>query len=315
MLTTTIIVVAFHSDDWIRACITSLAKASKKKKHLVVVDNSGNSLLSEQNYDAFDCEIIATPFPMGFAEANNYALVHASRLEDCVLFLNQDTKSTRGWLDACLAIMHENPGLAILSPKIRNYENDSWDPNFISCLSDEQISRLDALKGHGFDIVPRVPAPAMIVRSKMLMKVGPFDPIYGSYYEDYDLCLRVARAGGEIGYSNRAVILHYSGSASNTDGRRRLKSKQAIRNRIIYTARSQAGTRIPYLVRMLTYDFIRRLIRAVLGRKQAQPVLVILSAYYDLLAISGRLLFRRRDKKMWIDYLDSISWHSVGCNR
>lgn len=314
-MTTTIVLVAYHSDDWIEACITSLATASKNKLHLVLVDNSGNTQLNNQNYNAFDCEIIHTPFPMGFAEANNYALVNASHIEDCVLFLNQDTKSTSGWLDVCIETMQDNPGLAILSPLIRNYEGNSWDPNFVSCLSDEQIDCIDSTESGDLVMLVRVPAPAMIVRSNVLTKVGPFDPIYGSYFEDYDLCLRVARAGGIIGYTKRAVIFHYSGSSSNADNRKNLKIQQAIRNKIIYTARTKTRSRALYCIRAFTYDFIRRLIRGIFMRKKSQSVLIILKAYYDLVSIAGRLLLRKRDEEMWIKYLESIDWRSVECRR
>ncbi len=88
-----VILVAYYGDKWLPDCINSLQQSSAERLHLVLVDNTGNTILDDLDFTGFDYEVISTPHPMGFAEANNYALSHASYLEKFVLFLNQDTVS------------------------------------------------------------------------------------------------------------------------------------------------------------------------------------------------------------------------------
>ena len=100
-MTCSVVLIAYHGDRWLPACLQSLAQASAQPPHLVLVDNDGNSTISELDLSPFDIEVLCTPRPMGFAEANNFALTNASHLEETVLFLNQDTISPAGWIDIC----------------------------------------------------------------------------------------------------------------------------------------------------------------------------------------------------------------------
>lgn len=306
-----IILVAYFGDAWLPKCLESLKEASTSTLHLVLVDNSGNEGLKRLNRSSFHNEDHNTPRPLGFAEANNYSLANLKEWHEYTLFLNQDTVSQPEWIDRCLSALESNPELAAISPLIRNYDDTGWDPSFLDCLSPEQQKLLEC-RGQLPPVLftEHAPAPALIVRSSVLQTIGPFDPIYGSYYEDYDLCARIAKTGAHIGFCSRARIQHFSGSATTDESRRAKRMRQIIRNRNIYKIRYDSGSRIINFFRLLVADFPKRITRSVLQTPSSQPTRIVLTAYLDLIKISPRLLSSKRDRKQFKKYLESISWNN-----
>lgn len=310
-----VVLVAYYADKWLPDCIKTLADASADKIHLLLVDNAGNSIINDLDVSRFDCEIIDTPRPMGFADANNYALMHASRLEEVILFLNQDTLNSPGWIDACTTCMKDHPEIGALSPLIKTYEWDKWDVDFLAFVERSgqlvQLDNLDNPAQNWFD-VDDAPAPALLVRKDVLGQIGPFDPIYGSYYEDMDLCLRIRRIGFSIGFHTSASIAHYNGSTTTTREKELKRARQIIRNSTIYKLREKGDARLPLALKTLLLEFPRRLLRGVLRTSSSKPPSVVLKAFGDLLRLSGRLVSARKDKTLWLKYLQDHGWpHAI----
>lgn len=304
-----VILIAYQGDRWLPDCLDTLSEASTRPLHLVLVDNAGNKIIDDLDLSAFDAEVLSTPRPMGFAEANNFALVEASRLEDTVLFLNQDTISPPGWIDECVRALETHARLAAVSPCIRTYEDDGWDPSFLTCLSEEQEAALkaDALPQEVV-VTQNAPAPALLVRTDVLEKTGPFDPVYGSYYEDYDLCRRIREQGYAVGFCRDARLRHFSGGSTTTEEQERRRMRQVIRNRVLYELREGKEPRWRAALGRFLWDFPYRLARGLVGTSSSQPPTVTLKAYGDLLRIGRRVVSSSHDEAKWREYLDELGW-------
>lgn len=306
-----VIIPAYFGDAWLPECIATLAQASRQRLHLILVDNHGNTCINSLNLSAFDAEILRCPRPMGFADANNFALLHSSGIGDCVLFLNQDIRSTPGWLDTCLAYMEENPSIAALSPLILDYDLENPETWFLECAARSEAFTRGLREGKstdGFFPVPLVPAAALLVRSDSLLASGPFDPLYGSYYEDYDLCQRLARQGGVLGICGSARVGHYSGSASNSPEAEIRRGRNVLRNRVIHETRHGSSSRPMCLLRHLLIEAPRQCLRALLRRPGAKPLRAVLSAHAALLRLLPRLVSAQRDAAAWQECLRELDW-------
>ena len=311
-MSVSVILVAYYGDSWLPDCLGTLPFASRERLHLVLVDNAGNEGLDALDLSRFDVEVVRTPRPMGFAEANNHALVHAGRLDEHVLFLNQDTISPPGWIDGCLAALAADPTLAAVSPCVRTYDAEGWDPAFVACLPDGvgPDDAFDAGAAGEAVGVPAVPAPALLMRTDVLRRTGPFDPIFGSYYEDYDLCRRVRALGYTVGFARAAAVRHFSGSATSDEAKRLRRERQLLRNRAILALREAEGSRAGALLRHAA-GIPRRLGRALAGTASAQRPASVLGAQADLLRVAPRLLSAERDAAAWQAYLDELGWSRV----
>ena len=314
MISVSIILIAYHGDQWLPRCLDSLRQACAGDCEVILVDNGGNSGL-EAYGELWNVQLIKTPRSLGFAEANNYALVHGGTGGNAVCFLNQDTVSGVGWLDACVELLESRSDIGAVMPLITNYDGTAWDEAFGTCA--RAAPRLAARLAEGlqadlsdlpeFVAVPEITAAAMVVRTEALLKAGPFDPIYGSYYEDYDLCRRIAAAGYQVGICTRGRVGHFGGSVTNSAAAYRRRARQIYRNRVIYAARWQWSSRLGGLLRQVLLRFPRDLARAALGRSNT-PFMSLLQAYGDIACLAPCLLSPRRDQRQWQADLAALGW-------
>ena len=296
-----VIVVGYNSEEWLSPCLSSLSQASRNRLQLCFVDNLNNPGFHSMDLSAFDVEVLQTDEPLGFAAANNMAIQRSEFESDFTVFLNQDTVSCPGWIDSCAECFHGRPDLGIVSPGLRTYDLADWEPNLLSCLRESSRSLDDG--SHEVVELRSVTAAAMMIRTDVLRRVGPFDPLFGSYYEDNDLCRRVRNAGYRIAVCPDARVGHFSGSVTSTPEAEVRRSRLLIRNRLIHAVRESPDRRLRVLARACFYTLPVNLVRGLLRTESSQPVSAVLGAHWDLLKVADRLISRRRDETCWQQFL------------
>ena len=306
---TTILLVGYDSEKWLDKCLSSLASASHQKLQLCFVDNKNNPTLKTLDLSPFSVEILKTPKPLGFADANNFGIQQTHFKSDYTVFLNQDTVSTDGWIDRCVKCFEDDSQLGILSPGLRTYDLSEWEPNLLACVKESgtsiELQNESAIELHN------VTAAAMVIRTEVLHKVGPFDPIFGSYYEDYDLCRRVRNAGCKVAVCPAAQVGHFSGSVTSTPAAEKRRTRAIARNRLIHHVREHSGDRLSVLAKHLFYALPLNLIRGLLRTSSSQPISATLGAQWDLVKIAGRLVSERRDHEQWKHFLSEFRAHTA----
>ncbi|MGB0578229.1 MAG: glycosyltransferase family 2 protein [Limisphaerales bacterium] len=297
---TSIIVVGYHGKEWIKPCLDSLVESFEQPEHVCLVDNSGNEGAIPETLDGCRYTLLKTDQPLGFAEANNFALEELDAPERYICFLNQDTLSRPGWIQRCAELLDENPEIGAVTPMLFAFGWELMNPNFYACMkaNPELLELVDAgqeLKP--YYEVPNIPAAAMVIRSSVLAKVGPFDPVFGSYFEDFDLCCRVRQAGYQVGVCTTAEVAHYDSitDAHINNARNRRRQMLILRNKSIMDLREAGTARFVPLCRQFVSVFPRQLFRRLLGRPGAKSLRAIIKAYAGLLALSWRLLSAKRD--------------------
>lgn len=313
-----IILVAHRADRWLPACIASLRASLEYPIRLVLVDNGGNTCIDSLDLTGFDAMVLRCERPMGFAEANNFALLNGSLDSEFVCFLNQDTISREDWLSACIGVLRADESIGAVMPLIENYEATAWDEAFLTCCRatpalHERLSRGVFARTDDFPPfmeIPEITAAAMVVRTEALLKAGPFDPIYGSYYEDYDLCRRIAQAGYKVGICTRGRVGHFGGSVTTDRRTYARRARWIARNRVIYAARWKWRNRTWGLATYAAWEMPWRTARSLLGRSQI-PLRSLLLAQLDLLRLGRRLASANYDRRCWSDYLRTVGWPNV----
>jgi N-acetylglucosaminyl-diphospho-decaprenol L-rhamnosyltransferase len=310
---TTIYIIGYEGDRWLPDCIATLRQASAGPVSLVLIDNYKNPCIPELDLDAFvDARVVKTPRRMGFADAHNFGVLEVPPKTETAVMLNQDTLSGEEWLDRCVACFEEDERLGALCPATRTYEWNGWDVAFLACAKkNDEFTTLEnegeARRGHYFE-VPEVPAAAMMVRTSAMQNLGLFDPVFGSYYEDFDLCRRYGRAGWKVGICPSAKLAHYSGSVTSTPEAERRRTRLLLRNRLIQSMREAGPRRFGALARHLIGKVPRNLVRGMLRTPSSQPVSATLGAHWDFLKVVERMLSEKRDIRAWEAYLENVGW-------
>ena len=205
-----VIIVSYNTADLLDRCISSLEADESVEKEIFVVDNASNDGSADQTKKLHPkVHLIENIENRGFSAANNQALPRC--LGDFVLFLNPDTEVVPGALSKATAYMKETPhvglaGFKILNPDGTVQESISWRYPGEKYASGDLPTSLPGK-------IACVLGAAMIAGRDFIVQLGGFDEDYFLYGEDEDLCLRVRKAGKELGYMEDACIVHLGGQS------------------------------------------------------------------------------------------------------
>ena len=308
-----IIIAAFRCERWIEKCLDSLINSIDSRHHIYVVDNGENNGTVPDTLPFANYTVLKTENTLGFAEANNYALVRLGRGFDYFCFLNQDTISSPGWLDCCIECMESDRTIGAVMPMETLYDGTGIDPACDDCLK-MSTSTTNITTSFGetkVALTPQITAAAMVARADLIAQVGPFDPVFESYCEDYDLGDRIASTGHVLGICHGPNIAHYSGSASSNPKARVRREALSLSNRALLRCRRQHSGRWWLAAKYLCCGLPRRIAAAALGRPGAPTLEAVYIGYSRLAKILPRMFSAKTDQIHFNRYLCDIGWGKV----
>jgi len=207
-----IIIVSYNTADLIGNCLDSILANDDLSMEAFVVDNGSNDesvVLVKTKYPAV--HIIANANNLGFATANNQVLPMCNGRY--ILFLNPDTDAQPDSLTNMISYMDANPRVGLAGAKIINPDRTSqWSVSYKYPGHKYAGNELSDLPGN----IACVLGASMIGRSELIKEIGGFDEDFFLYGEDQDLCLRIRKAGHEIGYIDSAPVVHIGGQSERS---------------------------------------------------------------------------------------------------
>jgi GT2 family glycosyltransferase/2-polyprenyl-3-methyl-5-hydroxy-6-metoxy-1,4-benzoquinol methylase/Flp pilus assembly protein TadD len=212
-----IIILAWNQLAHTRACLESLQQHTPEPHEVILVDNGSTdgtpAYLREQARLHPHYTVILNRANRGFAAGNNQGLRLATG--KTVLFLNNDTVLTEGWLGRLLAVLEDHAETGIVGP----VTNCVSGPQLIAPVAYENLAGLQdfaaqwAEQNEGKSIeINRVVGFCLLARRAVIDRIGGLDEQFGSgNFEDDDFCIR-ARACGFKARVARAAFIHHAGS-------------------------------------------------------------------------------------------------------
>jgi len=214
-----IIIPTFNNLPLTRSCLESLAKTPATTQfETIVVDNAstdGSAEFLREQEKAGGIRLIINLRNEGFARACNQGAqaAHGSRL----LFLNNDTKVTPGWLDAMIQAARR-PHVGIVGAKLLYADGRIQHAGigFINDIPDHphRHAPADAAEANQFRELDMVTGACLLIQRELFIQLAGFDETYRNGVEDIDLCLRARAAGRKIVYEPRAVVYHLEGQSA-----------------------------------------------------------------------------------------------------
>jgi N-acetylglucosaminyl-diphospho-decaprenol L-rhamnosyltransferase len=204
----TAIVVAFDSAHALPDCLGALGREGVPA---VVVDNAsqdGSADVAER----LGARVIRNPRNEGYGRANNRGAAVADG--DFLLIVNPDIVLDPDAVAALLAAAARYPDAGLLAPRI--VEPDGrvfFQPrSLLSPYLPNPVGRLSLPEG---DVcAPFLSGACFLIRRALFLELGGFDPNIFLFYEDDDLCRRVADAGHALVHVHGAVARHGRGRSS-----------------------------------------------------------------------------------------------------
>jgi N-acetylglucosaminyl-diphospho-decaprenol L-rhamnosyltransferase len=296
-----IVIVNWNTGEHLRACLDSIASASKDRftlERVTVVDNDSRDGSVDDLTAALPLEIIRNRDNRGFAAACNQGAraIHT----DYVLFLNPDTRLFADTLDTTIAYMESAHavdigicGVEVLGDAATPIISCSRFPTLRVFIG--KMTGLDAVVPSVFPphhlppsetgksrVVDQVIGAFYLVRGDLYAALGGFDERYFVYFEDVDFALRARDNGARTFFLKEARVFHVGGGSSDQIPATRLY--YSLASRITYARRHWPQWQANTLVALIfTVELIARLGRAAF-RRSATDLRATVAGYARLLA-------------------------------
>ncbi len=328
-----VIILNFNGLEDTRVCLLSVLKTKYPRIKIYLVDNG--SYDNEANIlkrEFTDKRIIFKRFNknFGFAGGNNKILKEIKT--DYVVLLNNDTETTRNWLEELITVAESDKYIAVCQPKIKSfYQRQYFEYAGAAGGYLDKLGYPYARGRIGFHLekdedqynkVKEIfwgSGTCILIRSKVLLKSGLLPEDFFFYHEETDLCWRIKGLGYKIVFCPDSVIYHKGGGASNKEMKKRIYFVH--RNALLLIARNLSVRKLIWIMPLrVILDWFSGLFYLMNGKPQFLMSLLKahVSFFYHL---SGVIRYRKKmRKKMLVNvenlmFPTSIFWEYFVNNR
>jgi GT2 family glycosyltransferase/glycosyltransferase involved in cell wall biosynthesis len=264
-----IVIPVYNKIAYTSACLRSLAQhAGSIPFEVIVVDDGSTDRTAQRLADVAGIRHVRNADNLGFIGSCNAGAAIARG--DYVLFLNNDTIVTAGWLEALMRCIEDAPRAGLVGAKLVYPDGRLQEAGGIvfNDGSGWNVGRFENPADARFNFrreVDYCSGAAIVLRRDLFNRLGTFDARYTpAYYEDTDLAFAVRAAGLKVVYEPASTVVHFEGITSGTDTASGAKRYQAV-NREKFVAKWAAalasqpapGTPIP---RAATHRAVKRVL-------------------------------------------------------
>jgi N-acetylglucosaminyl-diphospho-decaprenol L-rhamnosyltransferase len=232
-MTLSIIIVNYNVKYFLEQCLCSVTKAiNKRETEIFVVDNNSTDGSLEYLQPKFpQVKFISNTKNVGFAKANNQALLKASG--KFILFLNPDTIVAEDSFEKCISFLALNKNAGAVGVRmidgsgfyLKESKRGFPSPWVSFCKLSGLIylfpqSKIFAkyylghLKENENNPVDVLSGAYMMVKKEVLDNIGGFDEQFFMYAEDIDLSYRIQKANYFNYYLAETTIIHFKGEST-----------------------------------------------------------------------------------------------------
>jgi N-acetylglucosaminyl-diphospho-decaprenol L-rhamnosyltransferase len=224
-----VVVVTYYPGDFLSDFLRSLPEASSTPLAVTVVDNGSMDGSVERVSADPGVELVESGRNLGYGGAANLGVAHAT--EEWVLVVNPDITFEPGAIDALLTVAERWPRSGALGPRIHTADGMLYP-------SARDLPSLGRGIGHAAfgwvwpsnpwtasyrrergtpveGVVGWLSGACLLLRREAFAAVGGFDEGYFMYFEDTDLCERLAAAAWDVVYAPSATVVHHGGHATS----------------------------------------------------------------------------------------------------
>ncbi len=227
------IIVPAHGElDMTLRCLESIAAARGSVPYeVIVVDDGSDPPLTEPLGRIQGLQMRRNLDQKGFVDAANRGAEAASG--HYLLFLNNDTLVTDGWLDALWRRAHDaqvglvGAQLIAIDGSVQEAGGIIWRDG--TATNYGRGSHPDAPEVSYSREVDYCSGACLLVARELFEELGGFDRTYApGYYEDVDLAFAVRKRGLTVQYESSARVYHEEGGTAGTDPRHGMKQHQEL---------------------------------------------------------------------------------------
>jgi O-antigen biosynthesis protein len=215
------------------ACLRSLARhAPQASFEVIVIDDASPDDSANVLANVTGMRLLRNETNLGFVASCNAGA--AAARGEFLLFLNNDTQVTPGWLDALLRCFSERADCGIAGSRLVYPDGRLQEAGGLvfadgSCWTTGRFESRDAAEFRYRRATDYVSGAALLIRREVFARVGGFDRRYApAYYEDADLGFAVRELGLRVYYEPASTVIHCEGISAGTNLDSGMKRYQLI---------------------------------------------------------------------------------------
>ena len=228
-----IIIPVYNKVAYTLACLRSLGEhAGRVPFEVIVVDDGSSDATPERLAGVGGIRALRNAENLGFIGSCNAGAAEAQG--EYVLFLNNDTVVTAGWLDTLVRCIEQAPQAGLVGAKLVYPDGRLQEAGGIvfDDASGWNYGRFEEPDDPRYSFrreADYCSGAAILLRRDLFVKLGRFDTRYTpAYYEDTDLAFAVRAAGLKVYVEPASVVVHFEGITSGTDTGSGIKRYQVV---------------------------------------------------------------------------------------
>jgi GT2 family glycosyltransferase/glycosyltransferase involved in cell wall biosynthesis len=211
-----IIILTYNNLDYTRQCVESIFEKTAYPEYEILIVDNGSQDGTLEYLDAIDAkqknlQVIRNEENLGFARGNNQGA--QSAIGEYLVFLNNDTVVTHGWLVRLVELLQDQ-SIGMVGPVTNSASNEAKISVTYETIDDlDQFAQeyTQVHNGETFEIRALAFFCAAL-RKDTFNQIGPLDERYRlGMFEDDDYALRVKQSGYKIICTEDVFIHHWGG--------------------------------------------------------------------------------------------------------
>ncbi len=201
-----VVVCSYNGERTIRDCLEGLAEMDYPNFETIVV-NDGSTDRTARIASEYDVRLISTR-NRGLSAARNTGAEVANG--EIVAYTDDDARPDPHWLYYLAHSFRRYGFAAVGGPNLA----PAGDGLVADCVANAPGGPVHVLLSDR--VAEHIPGCNMAFRREVLQGVGGCDPLYRVAGDDVDLCWRVQRAGGTLGFHPAAMVWHHRRNSVRT---------------------------------------------------------------------------------------------------
>lgn len=217
-----IVIPVYNQIHYTYACLLSILEHTKNVDYEVIIaDDVSTDATAELSKFTENVVICRNETNQGFLRNCNQAAKSARG--KYIMFLNNDTQVTDGWLDSLVNLIESDPSIGMVGSKLVYPDGRLQEAGGIlwSDGSGWNYGRLDDPEKPEYNYVKDVDyisGAAILLSNDLWKRIGGFDERFApAYCEDSDLAFEVRKAGYRVVYQPLSKVIHFEGISNGTD--------------------------------------------------------------------------------------------------